>query len=232
MSLSISELTYQSQLAAHCWRVITRHFRFRNDLNPVNGTYPIEAMSHRSHGATDVKVTSNRLFQLLQFKAIAGPTQGTNGTLGPFCWSKSDFDSKVSHVGQPDCFDFGPVEHQWSLWQARVKNSAKEGVRGGNDEEMRVCSGGTVDNTGAPVTATAYLRAWKLTNFNLVRVYVIVNDDIVAHIFLNTYNWRRRMYIFVHTCFERQISQFCSPYYANYIHLLLLTHVAVREYLW
>lgn len=81
----------------------------------MNGTYPIEALGHRSHGATDVKVTSSQLFQQLQFKAISGPTQGSNNSLGPFCWSKSDFNDKVSHLGQPDCFNFKPVLHQWSL---------------------------------------------------------------------------------------------------------------------
>lgn len=85
----------------------------RNDLNPENGTYPIAAMGHRSHGATDVKITTSLHFQKLMFIAIAGPTQGTNNSLGPFCWSKSDFDDQVSHFGQPDCFDFGPTMHQW-----------------------------------------------------------------------------------------------------------------------
>lgn len=88
---------------------------YRNDLNLVDGTYPIEAMNHRSYGATDVKITSSQLFQQLQFKAIAGPTQGTNNSLGPFCWSQSDFNDEVSHLGHPDCFDFDPVLHQWSL---------------------------------------------------------------------------------------------------------------------
>lgn len=72
-------------------------------------------MGHRPHGATDVKVTTSQLFQHLQFRAIAGPTQGTNNSLGPFCWSKSDFNDKVSHLSQPDCFDFETVTHQWSL---------------------------------------------------------------------------------------------------------------------
>jgi len=86
---------------------------FRNDLNPENGTYPIAAMSHRSHGATDVKITTSQLFKNLQFTAVSGPTQGTNNSLGPFCWSKSDFNDKVSHLGQPDFFDFDPVLHKW-----------------------------------------------------------------------------------------------------------------------
>lgn len=87
----------------------------RNDLNPVNGIYPIEAMSQVPYGATDVKITTSQLFQNLQFKAVAGPTQGTNNSLGPFCWSKSDFNDKICHLGHPDCFDFNPVVHQWSL---------------------------------------------------------------------------------------------------------------------
>ncbi|XP_050520145.1 putative phospholipase B-like 2 [Daktulosphaira vitifoliae] len=87
----------------------------RCDLNPANGTYPFAALGHRSHGSTDVKITTSQLFQNLQFKAIAGPTQGTNNTLGPFCWSKSDFSHSVPHEGHPDCFDFSPITHQWSL---------------------------------------------------------------------------------------------------------------------
>lgn len=70
-------------------------------------------MRHRSHGATDVKVTSSELFKYLQFRAIAGPTQGTNNSFGPFCWSKSDFNN-VSHLGQPECFDFNPVTYEWN----------------------------------------------------------------------------------------------------------------------
>ncbi|VVC38023.1 Phospholipase B-like [Cinara cedri] len=87
----------------------------RCDLNPANGSYPIPAMGHRLHGATDVKLTTSKLFQRLEFKAVCGPTPGTNNTLGPFCWSKSDYNDKVSHVDQPDCFNFDPVVHQWSL---------------------------------------------------------------------------------------------------------------------
>lgn len=90
-------------------------FFSRNDLNPANGTYPIAAFGHRSHGATDVKITTSQLFHNLRFKAVAGPTQGTNNSFGPFCWSKSDFNDKVRHLDHPDCFNFDPVLHQWSL---------------------------------------------------------------------------------------------------------------------
>lgn len=34
----------------------------RCDLNPANGTYPFSALGHRSHGATDAKVTSHGNF--------------------------------------------------------------------------------------------------------------------------------------------------------------------------
>merc|ERR1719323_1581146 len=46
----------------------------RNDLNPRNGTYPFGALGHRSHGGTDMKVTSYKLSQNLQFIAQSGPT--------------------------------------------------------------------------------------------------------------------------------------------------------------
>lgn len=70
-------------------------------------------MRHRCHGATDVKVTSSELFKYLKFRAVAGPTQGANNSFGPFCWSKSDFNTVVSHLGQPDCFNFTTVTHEW-----------------------------------------------------------------------------------------------------------------------
>lgn len=37
----------------------------RCDLNPANGTYPFSALGHRSHGATDAKITSHGKSQLL-----------------------------------------------------------------------------------------------------------------------------------------------------------------------
>lgn len=93
-------------------------------MNPENGTYPIAAMGHRSHGATDVKITGSLHFQKLMFFAVAGPTQGTNNSLGPFCWSKSDYGNQVSHFSQPDCFDFRPTLHQWGYkWWWRPRNN-------------------------------------------------------------------------------------------------------------
>ncbi|CAF4306278.1 unnamed protein product, partial [Rotaria magnacalcarata] len=44
--------------------------------------------------------------------AIAGPTSDTQP---PFVWSESDFDTKVSHVGHPDKWDFGPFTPTWML---------------------------------------------------------------------------------------------------------------------
>lgn len=83
----------------------------RNDLNPANGTYPFHALSHRSSGATDAKVTSYKLAQQLGFLAVSGPTTGAH--LPPFQWSKSDFNLKLSHRGQPDIFFFQPVYITW-----------------------------------------------------------------------------------------------------------------------
>ena len=76
----------------------------RNDLNPRNGSYPFGALGHRychklqrsldqkivdnccrSHGGTDMKVTSYKLAQNLQFIAQSGPTWNP---LPPFQWSK------------------------------------------------------------------------------------------------------------------------------------------------
>ena len=33
----------------------------RNDLNPASGRYPFGALGHRSHGGTDMKLTSSKL---------------------------------------------------------------------------------------------------------------------------------------------------------------------------
>ena len=81
----------------------------RNDLNPANGTYPFHALSHRSHGATDCKVTSLRLAASLDFIAVGGPTFDP---LPPFQWSASDFQN-LSHVGQPDLWNFKPFQTKW-----------------------------------------------------------------------------------------------------------------------
>merc|ERR1719290_214587 len=45
----------------------------RNDLNPKNGSYPFGALGHRSHGATDMKITGYHLFKRMEFVAQSGP---------------------------------------------------------------------------------------------------------------------------------------------------------------
>jgi len=81
----------------------------RNDMNPANGTYPFPALSHRSHGGTDCKVTSLSMMLSLDFIAAGGPTFDP---LPPFRWSLSDFHGR-SHVGQPDLWNFKPVRTRW-----------------------------------------------------------------------------------------------------------------------
>jgi len=82
----------------------------RCDLNPINGTYPFGALGHRSHGATDMKLTASSMISDLEFIAISGPTFDS---LPPFQWSKSDFDKSVKHMGHPDLWSFKPVQHKW-----------------------------------------------------------------------------------------------------------------------
>jgi hypothetical protein len=84
----------------------------RSDLNPINGTYPFGALGHRQHGATDVKLTNYALHKTHQFVAISGPT---HDQVPAFQWSKSDFDTKVKHIGHPDLWVFNPVIPQWNL---------------------------------------------------------------------------------------------------------------------
>jgi len=81
----------------------------RNDLNPRNGTYPFGALGHRSHGGTDMKVTSYKLSQNLQFIAQSGPTWNP---LPPFIWSNQDF-VDTPHVGHPDTWQFEPIIPIW-----------------------------------------------------------------------------------------------------------------------
>eukprot|EP00095_Tigriopus_kingsejongensis_P006305 maker-scaffold61_size441589-snap-gene-0.13 protein:Tk06305 transcript:maker-scaffold61_size441589-snap-gene-0.13-mRNA-1 annotation:"hypothetical protein DAPPUDRAFT_213420" len=84
----------------------------RNDLNPKNGTYPFGALGHRSHGGTDMKLTSWHMFQKLEFVSISGPTFDD---LPPFQWSKVDFEHECPHLGQPDLWMFQPIQHKWSM---------------------------------------------------------------------------------------------------------------------
>ena len=84
----------------------------RNDLNPKNGTYPFGSLGHRSHGGTDMKMTSHSMFWRGQFLAIGGPTYDD---LPPFRWSEVDFAKDTPHYGHPDLWKFDPVVHQWKL---------------------------------------------------------------------------------------------------------------------
>lgn len=81
----------------------------RCDLNPRNGTYPFGALGHRSHGGTDMKVTSSLMAAKLEFIAQSGPTWDP---LPPFRWSEQDFHD-TPHVGHPDLWQFPPIHHQW-----------------------------------------------------------------------------------------------------------------------
>ncbi|XP_053613573.1 putative phospholipase B-like 2 isoform X2 [Plodia interpunctella] len=85
----------------------------RNDLNPANGSYPFRALGHRSHGGTDLKITSAALRHTFQFVAVSSPTFNVSRGIPPFQWSKFDLGSQVSHVGHPDLWVFPPVLHSW-----------------------------------------------------------------------------------------------------------------------
>ncbi|CAH0728674.1 unnamed protein product, partial [Brenthis ino] len=85
----------------------------RGDLNPANGTYPFRALSHRSHGATDAKVTSAELREDFQFLSVASPTYNESRGIPPFEWSKFDMGTEVSHIGHPDLWMFPPILHRW-----------------------------------------------------------------------------------------------------------------------
>ncbi|XP_072352395.1 putative phospholipase B-like 2 isoform X1 [Scyliorhinus torazame] len=82
----------------------------RSDLNPANGTYPFSALGQRSHGGTDMKVTSFELHKTYQMIAVNGPTWDE---VPAFQWSKSPF-SKLMHMGHPDLWKFLPVLVQWN----------------------------------------------------------------------------------------------------------------------
>lgn len=78
----------------------------RSDLNPASGTYPFQALGHRSHGGTDMKLTNREMFQNLEFVAVSGPTYDQQP---PFDWTKADFSKDCPHNGHPDVFKFNPV---------------------------------------------------------------------------------------------------------------------------
>ncbi|KAK7480062.1 hypothetical protein BaRGS_00028699 [Batillaria attramentaria] len=81
----------------------------RSDLNPPDGTYPFPDLEFGLRGGIDMKLTSISLTQrgdMLAFRAISGPTFDP---LPPFRWSTAYNSSSVSHLGQPDLWNFGPV---------------------------------------------------------------------------------------------------------------------------
>ncbi|CAI6362403.1 unnamed protein product [Macrosiphum euphorbiae] len=84
----------------------------RDDLNDKDGVYPFEALGYSNKGAIDAKVTSHMTFKKLRFLAVSGPTRGTGGRLGEFCFSKSHV-ANFSHIGLPDCWSFKPKLHRW-----------------------------------------------------------------------------------------------------------------------
>lgn len=84
----------------------------RNDLNPKNGTYPFGALGHRSHGGTDMKMTTAKLALDLQFLAVNGPTYDQQPI---FRWSNQDFANNTPHYGHPDAWKFPVICHKW-LW--------------------------------------------------------------------------------------------------------------------
>ncbi|XP_077600710.1 putative phospholipase B-like 2 [Stigmatopora nigra] len=82
----------------------------RSDLNPANGTYPFGALRQRSHGGTDMKMTSYGMFSRYEMLAISGPTWDQ---VPPFQWSTSPF-KDLLHMGQPDIWAFKPVKVTWT----------------------------------------------------------------------------------------------------------------------
>nr|CAD7431903.1 unnamed protein product [Timema monikensis] len=83
----------------------------RSDLNPANGTYPFQSLGHRSHVATDSKVTGSSLVLNLQFWAVSGPPHG--GSTPVFDWSTSDFGKSTPHLGHPVRWEFPPLLQHW-----------------------------------------------------------------------------------------------------------------------
>ncbi|NWX94144.1 PLBLB protein, partial [Nothoprocta pentlandii] len=81
----------------------------RSDLNPPNGTYPFAALRQRSHGGTDMKITSFSLAPTFRFVAASGPTWDD---VPPFQWSTSPY-SSLLHMGHPDLWKFPPVLVRW-----------------------------------------------------------------------------------------------------------------------
>ncbi|XP_053727251.1 putative phospholipase B-like 2 [Synchiropus splendidus] len=82
----------------------------RSDLNPANGTYPFGALHQRSHGGTDMKLTSYGMFRQYEMLAVNGPTWDQ---LPPFQWSTSPY-KDLLHMGHPDRWVFKPIRVTWA----------------------------------------------------------------------------------------------------------------------
>ncbi|CAG2162351.1 unnamed protein product [Oppiella nova] len=80
----------------------------RNDLNEVNGSYPIDSWKREAEGATDAKMTNSSMVRDLEILAVSGPTDAQQP---PFQWSTSGF--KSNHYGHPDRFHFKPIYVKW-----------------------------------------------------------------------------------------------------------------------
>ena len=80
----------------------------RNDLNDPKGHYPFKEWTHRGEGAIDAKMTNSSMVWNLEMLAVSGPTDRQQP---PFQWSKTHV--KLSHVGQPDVFNFKPIYVKW-----------------------------------------------------------------------------------------------------------------------
>ncbi|XP_061762436.1 putative phospholipase B-like 2 [Nerophis ophidion] len=82
----------------------------RSDLNPANGTYPFGALRQRSHGGTDMKMTSYGMFCRYEMLAASGPTWDQ---VPPFQWSTSPY-KDLLHMGHPDIWAFKPIKVTWN----------------------------------------------------------------------------------------------------------------------
>ncbi|XP_008280257.1 putative phospholipase B-like 2 [Stegastes partitus] len=82
----------------------------RSDLNPPDGTYPFGALRQRSHGGTDMKMTSYEMFRDYGMMAVSGPTWDQ---VPPFQWSTSPY-KDLLHMGHPDIWAFKPVKVTWT----------------------------------------------------------------------------------------------------------------------
>ncbi|XP_031164586.1 putative phospholipase B-like 2 [Sander lucioperca] len=82
----------------------------RSDLNPANGTYPFGALRQRSHGGTDMKLTSYEMFRDYGMLAVNGPTWDQ---VPPFQWSTSPYKDLI-HMGHPDTWEFKPIKVIWT----------------------------------------------------------------------------------------------------------------------